>query len=439
MSLQFNLRDHQTVSNSETFTDLVGIYPDNIPFDIQLRIDPHRDGFFFLLFGPAVTLTDVQGISKRSEKEIFLLAEECRKKWTECVVSFSREASVSTGGIRAELPFQEEWHFSKPDLLKQAAPQLALAGNRLFELIFETKSDDDLKEFARVLREILAARPRYVAITSDKFFVPWGLLYTHPSGKLERDGSNWKEEGFWGYQHIIQHNPLKTRSDPKIKSKAGAVPISINFNEKITAELTLSTIARTFIEEHFELIAHLGGCECIKRKLKKELAKCFSEKRELLERIIYFYCHGQGSTDGQAIELGASRLILTDDPIDPVSAEDFQLWAKDIPLHTQPLIFINACQGGHMTTMFYRTLAFELLRQGAVGVVGAQVDIPAVFAAAYARCIFENFFQKGNGRIRLGPLLRETNQRFWEHHHNPLGLVYSLYRGVDCFIDWNCE
>jgi hypothetical protein len=174
----------------------------------------------------------------------------------------------------------------------------------------------------------------------------------------------------------------------------------------------------------------------VRRTKKKELEQIFSEQREMLERILYFYCHGHGSSNGSTIELGASKLILTDEPIDPVTAQDFLVWAKDNLLPTQPLIFINACQGGQMTTMFYQTLAFELLRQGAIGVAGAQIDIPAIFAAAYAKWVFERFFTKNNGRVRLGPLLREANQEFWNQHNNPLGVVYSLYRGVNCFIDW---
>jgi hypothetical protein len=439
MSLQFDLGKHRTVSNSGMFTNTVGIYPDNIPFDIQLRVDPHRDGFSFLMFGPSVTVSDVQGVSMRSAKELFLLVEECRKAWADRIVDLTRAVTKATGGMRNELPFQDNWDLAKePALLEQAAPHLALAGNRLFELIFEAKSDADLKELARILRQLLAEKPRYIAVTSDKFFLPWGMLYTHPvdGEKLTSDGSNWKKEGFWGYRHIVQHNPRKSRTDPRIESKGGAVPLSVNVNEKISSELTLTDIARAFINGHLELIAELGGKPCVRRTKKKELEQIFSEQRDMLERILYFYCHGHGSSADSVPELGASKLILTDDPVDPVSAADFQVWAKDSPLTTQPLIFINACQGGHMTTMFYQTLAFELLDQGAVGVVGAQVDIPAIFAAAYGKWLFERFFKKSNGRVRLGPLLREANQHFWDKHHNPLGLVYSLYRGVDCFIDW---
>src|SRR5262249_27491704 len=103
---------------------------------------------------------------------------------------------------------------------------------------------------------------------------------------------------------------------------------------------------------------------------------------------------------------------------------------------SNPLVFINACQGGQMTTLFYKTIAAEFLKQNATAVIGGQIDMPAVFAAEYARRLFTKFLDGSSGRrIRLGPLMRELAQEFVNDHNNPLGLIYSLYRGVDCFVD----
>jgi hypothetical protein len=114
------------------------------------------------------------------------------------------------------------------------------------------------------------------------------------------------------------------------------------------------------------------------------------------------------------------------------------MWG-DTELPTSPLIFINACQGGQMTTLFYRSLSAVLLKQGAVGLVGAQIDIPALFAAVYARYVFKRFLVRRKAPVRLGQVLLDANQTFWDDFKNPLGLVYSLYRGVDCHISWPSE
>jgi hypothetical protein len=100
-------------------------------------------------------------------------------------------------------------------------------------------------------------------------------------------------------------------------------------------------------------------------------------------------------------------------------------------------VFVNACQGGQMTTMFYETLATELLRRNAVALVGTQIDIPAVFAAEYAISLFTRFFKSdAMAPVRLGPLLRSLSRDMIDNFANPLGLVYSLYRGMDCHVAW---
>ncbi len=50
-----------------------------------------------------------------------------------------------------------------------------------------------------------------------------------------------------------------------------------------------------------------------------------------------------------------------------------------------PFIFINACQGAHITTMFYETVAEAFLALDAIGIIGPQIDIPVKFAAEYAK------------------------------------------------------
>lgn len=186
--------------------------------------------------------------------------------------------------------------------------------------------------------------------------------------------------------------------------------------------------------QHFEFMQKLCANSCTTRTKKSELQTGFTTGRGNLKRIIYFYCHGKGGSDASNVNLGDTHLEMTDGL---VSVSDFQLWSGQNPkLPTSPLIFINACQGGQMTTIFYQTLAAELLGQGAVGLVGAQIDLPAVFAMEYAQLVFSKFLARDQGRVRLGPLLREVTRRLWDDHNNPLGLVYSLYRGADCFVDW---
>jgi hypothetical protein len=435
MAYGTNLEHCTRVSNSRMLTRISGVYKDNLRADVGLRVrhTPPK-GFEFSLFGPAIQSPDgfEEGASYRTATDLFSIVEDCRKKWVHHVLKYSRRLPNEESTTRFEFPFVKRWDFSsEPQILEEIAPQLAVAGNELFKLVFEIKSDKKLKKLSGELRSLMR-KSRYISITSSDFFLPWGMIYTHPVGgeQLKSDGSNCRREGFWGYQHIIQHAPEKVEMEVKIPSTSGQVALSVNFDSNLSTELELPATA---IDDHVAYMSRLGGSQQITRTKKAELCDDFTIRRGSLERIIYFYCHGTGSTDASNVNLQETHLRMTDDV---VTAHDFELWSDDQDLPTTPLVFINACQGGQMTTMFYQTLAAELLKEGAVGLVGAQIDLPAVFAIEYARRLFKRFLKRNQSRIRLGPLIREVNRVLWNAHKNPLGLVYSLYRGADCFIDW---
>ena len=426
MAHEIDLREHQTVSNSGTKDN------DSVQADFAIRITSPDDerSFEFTLFGPAVKEPDLSfsGISNRSANEMFALAEECRKTWKSVLVDHQGHAEVDVGP-KFVWPFQDKWDFQDDSgVLAEIVARLARAGENLFTLIFELKCDDDLKEIGQTIRSLLGSADRCVAITSDKLFQPWGMLYTHPvqGEKLADDGSNWVKNGFWGYRHIVQQTPRKYKHENRIQLDTdGGIPASVNFDDRLSTALNLP-----IIDQHIEFLRGLGAK--IKRTKKSELELVFKKNRCNLERILYFYCHGHGSGSGGSVS--PPYLEMADDP---VSASDFELWANGAKLPISPLVFINACQGGQMTTMFYKSFAVELLKEGAVGLIGAQIDVPAVFAAQYAKEIFEKFFDRtSTQKERFGPLLKKVNRKLWDTNNNPLGLVYSLYRGIDCFIDW---
>ena len=209
-----------------------------------------------------------------------------------------------------------------------------------------------LRKVGQTLRAVLSSGPCYIAITSAKVFLPWGMLYTHPIAdeKLTQDGSNWKKEGFWGYQHIVQQSPENIDLENGIRpDPAKSAILSVNFDDRLKLP---------FIDTHIAFITALAHKTHIKRTRKIELQIAFMQERANLEQILYFYCHGHGSNDNAGVNLKAPSLELTDDV---VTASDFEDWSEGQKLPTSPLLFINACQGGQMQTMFYESFAVELL------------------------------------------------------------------------------
>jgi hypothetical protein len=421
----FDLQNYQTVSNA-------GILPrGGVQANVGMVIRLSIDGLFaFELFGDPVSSSErvETGKSDLSATDLVAVVDECRQKWTSAVVKFKR--NISGGGQHGfEFPFQDYWDLEHDEsILNSVLPALARTGEDLFSSVFETSCDAGLKEIGRILKEYLSTQDRCIAITSDDFFLPWGMLYTHPvkGEKLDTKGSNWDKNGFWGYRHVVYQATTKYKLEDGIQpDSTGLVRSSVNFDERLSVALKLPEI-----DGHIKFVQSLGAK--ISRTRKHQLAIDFSENRADLERIIYFYCHGRGSDGGTSTQ--PPTLQLTDD-IDTISAYDFKRWAKGELLPTAPLVFVNACQGGQMTTMFYKSFAVELLRQGALGLIGAQIDVPARFAIEYANEVFRTFFAGDSDGPRLGLVVRDINRKFWDQHHNPLGMVYSLYRGANCYID----
>jgi hypothetical protein len=429
MTYEIDLRRYQTVSNPGAYDK------DSTQADLGMRIiSMSKEGngpYDFSLYGPMIENPDAQlnGLSSRNKFDMIALAKECRDAWKSTVVDHQLRSEIE-GKPQFLHPFQEKWDFQQEGrILDDIIPSLARAGENLFTSIFERECDDDLKEIGDTLRKLMASDSRYLVITSNSLFQPWGMLYTHPDqlGRLKQDGSNAVKEGFWGYRHLVQQTPKRFRHGNALRADgSGTVPTSVNFDERLAVAFQLPVI-----DEHIEFLCRLGAT---RRTKKSELAAVFEKQnRSKLESIVYFYCHGHGADNGTGTNL--PYLELTDGS---VSSFDFQRWADGEELPTSPLIFINACQGGQMTTVFYESFAVELLKEGAAGLIGAQIDVPIVFAVEYAKEIFERFFERSNNqKVRLGPIMREVNKKLFDCNRNPLGLVYSLYRGADCFVDWS--
>jgi hypothetical protein len=62
--------------------------------------------------------------------------------------------------------------------------------------------------------------------------------------------------------------------------------------------------------------------------------------------------------------------------------------------------------------------------RGARGFIGTECEVPAVFAAAWARAFFDHFLA---GNRSLGETFLTLRRRFLTQDNNLLGLLYALY------------
>jgi len=422
------------VRNGRGLSELPGLHETNLRRDVGLKIEQIGSEYYFVLIGCDLNLQD-DWTAKHdiSPFGVFSLVQDCRATWMHKVVNFAEEV-LSPRGMRRAFPFKDDWdHASRDDAwLRQICAPLAVAGAKLFHSLFRSGADPRMDRLAAKLRELSRTRELIITITSNDFFIPWGLLYTHPdeSDDLAVDGSNFRWEGFWGYRHIIEHNPEYSTLPWDLKPSAdGRLVTSFNIDDRIDAQLNVACIQpqRTFFQS-------LLGWGIIERTKKSEFIGAIASD-DFADQIVYFCCHGVGSGDPGRVSAALAQLTLSDD--DPITATDIDYHMSGHEFHSHPIVFINACQNGQMTTLFYQTVAKMLLKKGASGLIGAQIDMPAVFAAEFAQRFFSGFFsRRGKNRILIGPLLRSTTRELLQEHKNPLGLAYSLYRGMDCFIAW---
>jgi hypothetical protein len=169
----------------------------------------------------------------------------------------------------------------------------------------------------------------------------------------------------------------------------------------------------------------------IKRETKSELGSAIKSS-DYGDNIIYFGCHGTGVS---AATGPAQALVRLTDK-EPIRSTDLTDWLAQSPLRTNPLIFINACEAGQMSVI-YTSIGRVLMDSGANCLLGAQVDIPPSFAAAYARAFFPQVTVPGaavlgqEAPVRVGDVFQELAKTWIIQRKNPLGLVMSLYRGLD--------
>ena len=95
------------------------------------------------------------------------------------------------------------------------------------------------------------------------------------------------------------------------------------------------------------------------------------------------------------------------------------------------MVFLNACQGAELSPALYSGLVPYLVQKGARGVIGTEVDTPALFAAEFAKRFFPRFL---SGEETLGEVMLALRREFVQHHHNVLGLVYAMYSNGDVCV-----
>lgn len=392
-----------------------------------IEIDRKDDAFRIVFWDADFHSRD--GIINLSDDGLIDVVETCRSTWERSLEAFTTTSSDPVVGKKRFNPFENTWDKPIPDAeFHRLGAQLALAGRNLFTTLFERNRGTPLDGIARMLRDIAQSRACALTVKTTSFHVPWGMLYTHPAGELAPDGSNFVPEGFWGYRHIVEQYPDSYNVSFQLCTQNGKLALGAALNERIDTEFNVDCIKRhrDFIRSSGNLLSYAEWTKIA------ELEQGLSAE-PFGQQIVYFLCHAEVAGSAAA---PPPYLQLADGMI---AAARIRNLIPNKLAPSPPLIFINACRGGQLATLLRSfTFASEFLKQGAICVVGPQIEVPAVFAGEFGNRFFTAFVARTAPPPRVGLVLRKLTQDMWARN-NPFGLVFSLYAGAECQIHWNEE
>jgi CHAT domain len=426
------------ITVEEDNSDGFRVLPD---FDHKLSLDragavdiQQKDGKFEIFLIDKKYRAGEPAIVNLNSDGLFDIVQSCRTSWEQAFEFITTTLPDPVGGgEKPYQPFEHVWENPvADDAFHALAAKLAVAGNDLFISIFERNQGTPLDEIAARLREIARSGSRVLTVRTACFHIPWRMLYTHPTGELAADGANFEPSGFWGYQHVVEQYPGIYPGTDQLRTRAGKLCFAAALHERIDTEFRVDCIKRhhDFIQSSADLLTYTEWTKIM--RLEQGLSAVPFE-----QQLIYFLCHAEVAGSTIAPVLVPATLQLADGNID---ASRVRVLVKKRFKPNPPLIFINACRGGQLGTLVRQNFSFasQFLEQGAICVVGPQIEVPAVFAGEFGNRFFKRFIERTKPPPQVGLVLRDITREMW-NQNNPFGLVYSLYAGADCHIRWGEE
>jgi hypothetical protein len=413
------------------FSRVRGVNESNHERVVNLIIAPKDDHFTLRAQGKMLDpIEDWQDEIPLTKDALWGVVQSCRQAWYNSTVNFTQDG---------RLVLQNDWQLGtavRTEILKAVAP----AGHQLFRQIFfplGPGSRGKYKQLNRIgeeLAKLTEDQSAWIRVTSDCFFVPWNLIYTKPLG------SDVSPEGFWGYRHLVEQAPAAGNISNQLE---GATPVQVGLQLDENIDQQLAVKCNVIIDELLSLYKP-DSIKPVRRNRTELLAQALQEG-PVLDHILYFCCHAVVEGSGSPLRIEEPCLKLTDGR--PITPGLLQAWMENNTFARCPVVFINACEGAQINSVFYQGFASLFLGKGASTVVGPQTEIPAIFAAQFACRFLEEFFKaedEGSSIISadnsrkhprtVGAILFDLRREFLDHHNNPLGFLYSVYRGADVFL-----
>ncbi|MEE1753291.1 CHAT domain-containing protein [Streptomyces sp. SP18CS02] len=349
-----------------------------------------------------------------SETSVLRKAARLRSIWHERVVHrrFTDADGMSDGGF----PFSDVADLSPiADRARRVTEELAEAGRSLLKTLL-AGDGAALRSFRDFLMDTLASDDCLRISFDSDLHLPWPMLAVEPG-----DGEEvW--DSFLGHRHQVE----QTGTSYQTLQAPGAprtLPVT-SLNTDSTLEMVAKAPeVRKLLEERSHLTVHTES----ETFLEALSGAMFDED------LMYFWCHGHFVENGSphphlVVQLSDDRHIDAD------LVEDRR--DRFTGLHDsrfRPFVLLNACHSGQAATVpELEHLGAALIKLGADGVLGPQIEIPQVFATEYAYAFLDLYLA---GEHTAGEISQALVRRFAREFHNPLALAYSLHCGIDSRLE----
>lgn len=317
--------------------------------------------------------------------------------------------------------YQDDNTTIDPAIHLESMKKLAAEGLYLYDELFYGNSGPDARAMGDLLRDLSRKRQLNIQVVAERFFFPWSFLFDGD------DPDNPSLKDFWGFKHIIEYMPEFSISTP------------VNFNPAIDVSDTLgiafvcnngidTQFSRPIVQGQREAFNQLPGVSVKEYPNVQDLVNLLKDTSA--PPLIYFYCHAVSKFPEEDGGVDDSRVALTDGK---VSVRDLKSKARTSlpPLPTAPLVFLNACESAELSPYLYDGLMPYLVARGVRGMLGTEVETPALFAAEFAKEFMKRFTAGG---CTIGELLRDMRVEYAEQKNNIMGLVYALYSSGEVCI-----
>lgn len=296
------------------------------------------------------------------------------------------------------------------------------AGVRMHNSIFGSpRASSELRAIGAALASLDAANgPLRVEIWTPEPIVPWHLLaFPGPDGADLAAPSR-----IFGLRHRVSYVPSPRSTAPAANLRAGDGPLRVVLALNRDLDEWRGT-RRDLVDSQYTAWRlrenAAAGALTVAVPADDDVLDVLLRGLPPAE-LVYFFCHaGQDQAPGRLGPLTATlglsgRLrIRLEDLIDR--------WPLDYRFEVAPLVMLNACATITPSHMVYAGFVPFLLGKGARGVIGTEGEVPAVFAAAWAKA----FFGRVLDGIPLADAAFEVTREFVDRDRNLLGLIYALH------------